>query len=163
VQLHRALAIIDNEHSIYEELEKGYFIDNMIYTAHAFTHFLSIIFFLHRTTITFAPKQVKYIEDAIKLMQDNIEKSLTLDILARTLNLSKNHIINLFKSKTGCSPINYFIRLKIQKACQLLDLTDLSISETAAKLGFADPYYFSRVFRKVMDIPPSQYRKIKKG
>ncbi len=149
--------------SIYEAMEKGYFTDNIICTSHAFAYFLSIIFSLQRTSAAFTPRQVKYVEDAIKFMQDNIEKNLTLDTLAHALNLSKNHIINLFKSKTGSSPIDYFTRLKMQKACQLLDLTDMSIAETAARMGFNDPYYFSRVFKKVMDISPSQYRKIKKG
>lgn len=149
--------------SIYEELEKGYYVDNLVFTSNAFAYFLSVIFSLYRASSSFPPKQAKYIEDAVRFMQDNVERSLTLADISSELKLSCNHIINLFKSKTGCTPIDYFIRLKIQKACQFLELTDLTVSEIAARLGFSDQYYFSRIFRKIMDLPPSRYRKIKKG
>ena len=64
----------------------------------------------------------------------------------------------LFQKETGSSPINYFIRLKIQKACQYIELTNLKLNEIALRLGFEEPAYFSRLFTKVMGISPSAYR-----
>jgi YesN/AraC family two-component response regulator len=59
--------------------------------------------------------------------------------------------------------MDYLIHLRIQKACQLLDNTTLQVKEIAAVSGFDDPYYFSRIFKKVMGRSPVDYRKMAKG
>jgi AraC-like DNA-binding protein len=59
--------------------------------------------------------------------------------------------------------LDFFIRLKIQRACFLLDTTDQSVKAIAADLGFDDPLYFSRCFRRVHDSSPTQYRALRKG
>ncbi|RME70993.1 MAG: AraC family transcriptional regulator, partial [Verrucomicrobia bacterium] len=56
-------------------------------------------------------------------------------------------------------PLDYFNRLKVQRACELLATTTLSIAEIAEQLGFDDPYYFSRLFRKIMGMAPRVYRR----
>ena len=61
--------------------------------------------------------------------------------------------------ETGASPMNYFIRLKIQKACEYIELTNMKLNEIATHLGFEDAAYFSRTFTKVMGCSPSVYRK----
>jgi len=57
------------------------------------------------------------------------------------------------------SPIDYFIRLKIHFACQLLTQTDLKIKEIADRIGYDDPYYFSRLFKQVTGQSPKVYKK----
>ena len=57
------------------------------------------------------------------------------------------------------SPIEYFIHLKMQKACQLLYTEDSRVKQIAALLGYDDPYYFSRLFKKYMNTSPETYRK----
>jgi AraC-like DNA-binding protein len=79
------------------------------------------------------------------------------------LGLSASHFSNIFRNKTGYAPIEYFSRLKIQRACQYLDLTDLRVKEISSLLGYDDPYYFSRVFNKIMGDSPRNYKKKKKG
>jgi transcriptional regulator GlxA family with amidase domain len=96
-------------------------------------------------------------------MKDNIYQFITLDELAKFNNLSKSQLNKIFNQKTNHSPINFFIQLKIQRACKYLDLTKLTIREISEKMGYNDQYYFSKIFKKIMGIPPSQYRKIKKG
>ena len=59
--------------------------------------------------------------------------------------------------------MDYLIQLKMQRACQLLDLSDLRVKEVAAKIGYDDPYYFSRLFSKVMGLCPQTYRNNVKG
>jgi AraC-like DNA-binding protein len=59
--------------------------------------------------------------------------------------------------------MDYFARLKIQRACMLLDRSTLRVKEVGAKVGFSDPYYFSRSFRQVMGISPRAYRAVPKG
>lgn len=102
--------------------------------------------------------------DAIHtFMLTRLHESLDIDTLAARANLSKYHFIKRYKQLTGSTPINDFIRMKIEKACHLLDITDQRISEIAWTLGYEDAYYFSRSFSKVMGISPSQYRNIRLG
>jgi AraC-like DNA-binding protein len=104
-----------------------------------------------------------YVERSIQYMVEHIQSSLTLDEMAHHIGLSKPHFVHLFKQVTRYSPIDYFLRLKIQRSCQYLDLTDYHIKEISKSIGIQDPYYFSRVFRKVMGQSPSEYRKTKRG
>ncbi|WP_135554751.1 AraC family transcriptional regulator [Paenibacillus cymbidii] len=108
-------------------------------------------------------KRERYLEQAIRYMTDRLSDSVTLSGLARHTGVSKQHLIHLFNRETGCPPIEYFLRMKIRRAGQLLDLTDLSIKEISAVVGLSDPYYFSRLFKKVMGCSPTTYRKIPKG
>ena len=87
----------------------------------------------------------------IYYLQEHVETNLTLKDLAEYFKYSESHFSTLFQKETGTSPINYFTRLKIQKACQY--------NEIAMRLGFEEQAYFSRVFTKVMGISPSSYRK----
>ena len=96
-------------------------------------------------------------------MQAHIHESLELDTLAQQVNLSKYHFAKRYKEATGTSAISHFINLKIEHACQLLDIGHQSISEIGYALGYDDAYYFSRIFKKVMGISPSQYRKMRLG
>ncbi|WP_428867987.1 AraC family transcriptional regulator [Clostridium sediminicola] len=144
-------------------LDRGYTLNNIIYTSQIFSHFLSSIFFLSLEEESYLDKNTKYINETLEFMKDNISKLLTLEILAKHINLSKSHLTYIFKENTGHTPIDFFIRLKIQHACNHLDLSKNSISEISNKLGYNDPYYFSRIFKKVMGMSPSAYRDIKKG
>ena len=78
--------------------------------------------------------------------------------LEEELELSKSYINASFKKYTGRAPIDFFINLKMQEACKLLKSTDLYIVEISQKLGYDDPYYFSRIFKKVMGVSPKEYR-----
>jgi YesN/AraC family two-component response regulator len=98
------------------------------------------------------------IDICITIMQENIDKALSLNDVANAVNLCPAHITTLFKKKTGFSIIEYFNQLKMQKACQYLLFTDLRINEIANKVGIEDPYYFSRLFTKVLGISPAKYR-----
>src|SRR6266540_4060776 len=75
-----------------------------------------------------------------------------------SVNLSPSHFSYLFKKKTGFPPIEYFNHLKVQKACQYLLFTNLRIKEIALEIGISDSYYFSRMFTKVMGVPPTTYK-----
>ncbi len=95
------------------------------------------------------------------MMQEHIHGQLNLDALAAEAKVSKYHFSKKFKAYTGQSPIQYFINMKMQRACYLLDSTDQSVQQLAASLGYDDAYYFSRLFKKVMGLSPAQYRQSK--
>lgn len=108
-------------------------------------------------------KRGTYLEQAIQYMNGRLNSNLTLPELAKQVGVSKQHLIYIFNAETGVSPIGYFLRLKIQRAGHLLDLTELSIKEVGSAIGINDPYYFSRQFKKISGFSPSSYRKIPKG
>ncbi len=94
-----------------------------------------------------------------KFLSENIHLTLTTDEIAREFNRSASTLFNVFKEKKGYSIMQFYRLLKIQKACELINLTNLSIKEISYKLGYQDPLYFSRVFRKNMGISPRDYKK----
>lgn len=93
-----------------------------------------------------------------QLMRRRISATLSLDELAEEAGVSRYHFVRRFRAQTGQSPIQYFIHLKMQHACQVLDSDERPIKQVAMALGYEDAYYFSRLFKKVMGVSPQQYR-----
>lgn len=90
-------------------------------------------------------------------------RSCRLAELATAAGLSVPHFSLLFRLQTGYAPIDFLIRQRIRHACRLLDTTTTPIAGIAATVGFEDPYYFSRCFRRVMGCAPATYRKTVKA
>lgn len=103
------------------------------------------------------------VERTLALMEQNLDGQIRVADLAEHANMSPSHFAAVFKRKTGFSVLDYFVRLKMQRAGYLLDSSTLSIKNIAAELGFDDPLYFSRCFRRVHNCSPSDYRSIPKG
>jgi AraC family transcriptional regulator, arabinose operon regulatory protein len=78
--------------------------------------------------------------------------------LAAEAGLSVPRFSQLFREIAGTSAIDYLLRVRIQRACQLLAATDATISEIAAEVGYDDAFYFTRCFRRVMSLSPRHYR-----
>lgn len=91
-------------------------------------------------------------------MRENLASELDLDALAATANLSKFHFIRRFKEHTGHAPIQRFIQMKMQHACELLDSTDKAIKVIAGEVGYQDAFYFSRIFKRTIGVSPQKYR-----
>jgi AraC-like DNA-binding protein len=143
---------------IYSYLEQGYSYENLSFSNLLLLYFLSSFVFNEKFKSNFLEKTNNIIERSIYFMQNNIDASLSLEDLAKHVNCSSSHYCSLFKKTTGFPPIEYFNHLKIQKACQYLQFTELRISEIAFKIGIEDPYYFSRLFTKTMGFSPKEYR-----
>jgi AraC-like DNA-binding protein len=95
-------------------------------------------------------------ETILVYIQDNLTKPLTRQRLAEEFNLSAGYINHLFKVELGMSPSAVINRERVARAYQLIDREGLSVAEAAAAVGFQDPFYFSRVFKQIYTIPPSQ-------
>ncbi|WP_040949456.1 AraC family transcriptional regulator [Gorillibacterium massiliense] len=108
-------------------------------------------------------KRDRHLDNAIRYMTEHVATSIQLPDLAKSTGLSSQHVNHLFKKETGFSPIDYFLRMKMQHAANMLDLTGLTVKEIAASVGMNDPYYFSRMFKKLMGQSPTEYRNIPKG
>jgi AraC-like DNA-binding protein len=98
------------------------------------------------------------VNKAIAFMQDHIHDLITLEQLSTVSALSSSHLNYLFKKSTRHAPIDYFLRIKIQAACRDLAFSDLPNKDIAALYGIEDPYYFSRLFKKITGFSPQQYR-----
>lgn len=101
------------------------------------------------------------LDETRSFMQQHIRGQINFDTLAKHSRQSKYHFSKYFKAMTGHSPIQYFINIKMQHACYLLDSSQQSVKQVAAVLGYDDAYYFSRLFKKVIGLSPDQYRKDK--
>ena len=114
-------------------------------------NFLASFIYLEQFRHIMIPSQKEYPFTArvIHYMRENIQQNLTLKELASYFKYSPSHFSALFFGETGVSPMNYFIRLKIQKACEYIELTNMKLNEIATHLGFEDAAYFSRTFTKV--------------
>ena len=139
----------------------GYIKEYFAYSAMYLYSFLSTFIFQEQFRDIGVPrhKPLSFSMRVIYYLQENIDRNLTLQDLAGYFKYSESHFSVLFLKETGTSPINYFIRLKIQKACQYIELTDMKLNEIALRLGFEEQAYFSRVFTKVMGVSPTAYRK----
>ena len=106
---------------------------------------------------------VKRIQQWLDQISAHPEQSVPLEEMAAGCGLKRTRFSMLVKSITGDSPINFINRLRIQKACQLLVLTELSITDIAFECGFESSQYFARIFRSFLDCSPSVYRQRQKG
>jgi AraC-like DNA-binding protein len=98
------------------------------------------------------------IEKAIAYMQNHLHEEINGSNLAEASRFSYSHLTYLFKHSTGYAPIEFFLRTKIQAAARDLYFSNLPIQDIALTYGIEDPYYFSRLFKKIMGISPSEYR-----
>lgn len=105
-----------------------------------------------------SPANRSKIEETLAYMSQHLNQPLQVGTLATMVNISPSHFFALFKRYIGCAPMDYFTRLRMEEARRLLDTTDSSVKEVAAALGYDDPFYFSRVFKSVNQLAPSNYR-----
>lgn len=99
------------------------------------------------------------ITKVINEIEAHIGSELTLASLAERANLSRDHLIRLFRRKLGLTPKQYILDLRIKKAARLLNSTRYSIEQIAEELGFSDRYHFTRAFNQSMGINPGEYRR----
>ncbi len=96
------------------------------------------------------------IKPALQIMKNQLGEHLTLDKLANACHLSASHFCRLFRQITGQSPVQYLLEIRLQEATTLLKRTNKSITEIAYKVGFDNVGYFSRKFKEIYGISPSQ-------
>jgi len=153
--------------ALFEEVlgavEHGYTSRQLLQASHALAHLLAVMIRHRHESWHDQPDAPQRIAQTIAYMKQHLDQALQLDALSALARLSRSRYTALFKEQTGYAPIDYFNRLRIHRACQLLDTTGLSVKAIAAQLGYEDPLYFSRAFRLVNGAPPMEYRRLRKG
>lgn len=104
-------------------------------------------------------RQLVRLLPALAFIEEHLAEPIRLQDLAARMSLAPVYFSNLFSGAMCVSPIQYLNRRRIARSKELLLIGPLSIKEIAAKTGFEDPLYFSRVFQKQEGLSPLQYRR----
>jgi AraC-like DNA-binding protein len=103
------------------------------------------------------------IQRTVEFMKRRLDKHVNVTELAQLADYSSSHFSARFHEQIGYAPLDYFMRLKMRRAGELLDATDNSIKDIASRIGFTDALYFSRKFSQFYELSPSDYRRLRKG
>jgi len=101
----------------------------------------------------------KVIEQTKAILKHDYPKEVTLEGVARMIQMSPQYLSKLFKEQTGSTFIDYLTDLRLEEAKRLMSLGQLSIKEICFKVGYTDPNYFSRVFKKRSGVNPTDFNK----
>jgi AraC-like DNA-binding protein len=103
------------------------------------------------------------VERAKFLMREHARSALSVEAIVGRLGVGEARFSQIFKEYTGLTPYQYFIQLKINEAKRLLDGDRVAVKEVAFSLGFEDPYYFSRLFKKKTGVAPRDWVRVGTG
>ncbi|MDO6693113.1 AraC family transcriptional regulator [Aliiglaciecola sp. 3_MG-2023] len=144
--------------SVLAESSTGYNTPAMVYAANMLKQLLAYIGMLAQQIKT--PERQQFNLDILQAyMLQNLNKSIDLDALSSQVNLSKFHFSKKYKEATGFSPVQHFLKMKVEYASYLLETSELAIQGIASRVGYDDSLYFSRLFKKHTGLSPSAYRK----
>lgn len=99
------------------------------------------------------------VKNILNYLNENYSQHISLDQIAKNMYLSPVYISKIFKEKTGDSPINYLIHVRLEKAKEMLEDGKGSIRSIATMVGYEDVYHFSKLFKKHFGVSPMYYRK----
>lgn len=114
--------------------------------------------------ITITPLDRQLIEKAIKIVEDNIgDTEFSVVLLGESLGLSRGHLYKKLKFITGKGPAEFIRVIRLKRGRQLLEKSQLQISEIAYEVGFNSPKRFAKYFREEFGVSPSEYLHIQNG
>ena len=94
----------------------------------------------------------------MRYIRENYSRDISLDEVSREVNISPYYFSKLFKDSTDQNFIEYLTNLRMEKARELLLTTESSMKEICVAVGYADPNYFSRIFKKNTGVTPTEYK-----
>lgn len=100
-----------------------------------------------------------YIQSTADYIEHHYMEDISIEDIAAHLGLNRSYFSKLFKKMTQKSPQEFLIAYRIHKACQYLRSTNLSIAEIASHVGYPNQFHFTRAFKSIMELPPSEWRK----
>jgi AraC family transcriptional regulator, arabinose operon regulatory protein len=122
--------------------------------------FLSIL--TESSNAAYQPKKTNpkeyYINRAMEFIQTNYSREIGVNEIATYLGLNRNYMTKIFNATIGMTPQTYLIEFRMDKACELLKETNLSIGEISNSIGYSDLLLFSRMFKRRRGLSPKNYR-----
>lgn len=104
------------------------------------------------------PQNSYYVNQAVQYIQQNYHSSITSADIAVYCGLSRTHLGRIFKKAMGQTLQKYLTSCRMARAIELMRTTELPLGEIALQVGYANPLYFSKVFRGIYGLPPSVWR-----
>jgi len=101
----------------------------------------------------------RLVEEALRYMRENFPDPITQPLVAEKLGVTPNYLSTLFTRNLSCGFVDCLNKIRIERACEYFADEQIKMYEVAFRVGFRDEKYFSSVFKKVMGISPSQYRR----
>jgi AraC-like DNA-binding protein len=105
-----------------------------------------------------SPKLKELIHIAVSYINNNFERDISLGDIAKYVFLSPSYFTRAFKEEVGMSPINYLLKVRVERAKELLVETSMKISEIALSVGFSNQQRFNEIFKKYAGTSPLQYK-----
>ncbi|WP_040785540.1 AraC family transcriptional regulator [Marvinbryantia formatexigens] len=102
-----------------------------------------------------------YVEHAIEYINENYSKRLRINELADYIGVNRSYLTSSFQENIGCSPREYLMKLRMEKAKTLLKNPDIQVNEVAAMVGYTDPLAFSKIFKSRTGRSPKEYKEEK--
>lgn len=145
---------------LYALLQLGYTESNLLMLSTELARLLALFRAHQRASYRKGRVAEEKILGSLAFMRGHLEEPLSLVKLAAQVHMSMPHYSALFKRQTNTSPILFLIRLKMQRACELLSGSDMPVAAVGRQVGYADPFYFCRIFKKTIGVPPTDYRRM---
>ncbi len=98
------------------------------------------------------------IPKVLNYLDNNYYKNITLDDAAKSVNLSYHYFSKIFKDAIGKNFVDYLTELRIEKSMRFLENTSISIKEVCYQIGYNDPNYYCKIFKKLTGLTPTEYR-----
>lgn len=99
-----------------------------------------------------------YLEKSIEFIENNYSNNIKINDIANYIGINRSYLTHIFKKNINISPQEFLVNYKIDKACALLENTDLSIKVVANSIGYSDPLTFSKIFKKIKGESPKNYK-----
>ncbi len=107
-------------------------------------------------------KREKKLQEIYLFILSNFQRNISLEEISKSVGMQKSSFCVFFKKMTGKSFLTYLTEFRIESSCQMLLKTKLSVAEICLASGFNDIPYYNRVFKKIKDVTPTQFRKKEK-
>lgn len=123
-----------------------------------FMEILNLLFLWNSSKQSLNYDKIRKVEKVSQYILDNYSHKIKLQELADYIQLSQSYLQVIFKDVTGSSPIEYLIKVRINKSKELMKEGYQNIGEISELVGFNDAFYFSRCFKKIEGTTPTEYR-----
>lgn len=140
-------------------MERDVSTPNLLAASGAAWHLLTLL----ASLVSSDDQRIRVIEEARDYLRGHFAEKVGVSFLARQAQLSPSHFAALFKRQVGFPALRYQTQLRMSRARELLDTTDLTIANIARQVGYEDAFYFSRQFRSVHGTSALRYRALRKG
>ena len=97
--------------------------------------------------------------DIAEYIDTHYAQKVTLEDIAGALGYNKNYLCTTFKSETSMTIMDYLRRVRIERTCELIEMSDYTFSQICFMVGFKSIHHFNRIFKGIMEITPTEYKK----